>query len=626
MTDQTATIRIRLDPSGAVTGSQKAAQAIGQIGATAKVSAGQTANAMRQLPAQFTDIATQLAGGQSPFLILLQQGGQIRDSFGGVGASLRGIASLISPVKLAVGGLAAGVGALGFAALAGAKESAKLRDTLILTGNAAGLTEDRLGNLSETLAARTGQTLGSARELVTQLAATGRVSAAVLESTATAVGRIATLSGEATEQIAGRFTRIMREPAKVAAELNDQYNFLTVELAKRIRQLDDEGRKAEAANLVNTSLTQALEGQRRELGFLEVAWVNAKKAADSFWQGLQNVGRPDTAGALVDRQQRVVDGLRRELEQQPEVNALGMPNTGRTLALQQLEFAETYLRDLQQIAREEERVAAAAAKRAESGLTVRDILTDRPDGKAAKFLRDQALLASGGVSGFNGNEFAAETERLARYEEQLAALPPVFSAVMTAREAMVSDFLRSEKAQYAETDKFLADIKERADEQLRAIAERQRQNVQDAFGDSLTRAIEGDFDSIGDLWKNLISRMAAEAISADLTAALFGRGQGGNLASLFGNIFGMFDGARADGGPVSGGRTYLVGERGPELFTPNVSGAIIPNGAGGMSITLAPRISIDARSDQAQVAQLVAAGMQQAKRSMFAELKARGVA
>jgi hypothetical protein len=50
----------------------------------AGISIGQYNAAMRSLPAQFTDIATQLAGGQSPFLILLQQGGQIKDQFGGV--------------------------------------------------------------------------------------------------------------------------------------------------------------------------------------------------------------------------------------------------------------------------------------------------------------------------------------------------------------------------------------------------------------------------------------------------------------------------------------------------------------------------------------------------------------
>jgi len=48
-----------------------------------------------------------------------------------------------------------------------------------------------------------------------------------------------------------------------------------------------------------------------------------------------------------------------------------------------------------------------------------------------------------------------------------------------------------------------------------------------------------------------------------------------------------FRGARANGGPVMGGGTYLVGERGPELFTPGSSGSITPNGAmGGNTITV----------------------------------------
>jgi len=47
---------------------------------------------------------------------------------------------------------------------------------------------------------------------------------------------------------------------------------------------------------------------------------------------------------------------------------------------------------------------------------------------------------------------------------------------------------------------------------------------------------------------------------------------------------GNFGGARASGGPVSSGSTYLVGEQGPELFTPSRSGSISPNGAGGVTI------------------------------------------
>ena len=48
-----------------------------------------------------------------------------------------------------------------------------------------------------------------------------------------------------------------------------------------------------------------------------------------------------------------------------------------------------------------------------------------------------------------------------------------------------------------------------------------------------------------------------------------------------------YRGARASGGPVAGGGSYLVGERGPELFTPGTSGNITPNNAlGGGSITV----------------------------------------
>ncbi|MCG2942418.1 phage tail length tape measure family protein, partial [Escherichia coli] len=47
-------------------------------------------------PAQFTDVATQLAGGQSPWLILLQQGGQVKDSFGGMIPMFRGLAGAIT--------------------------------------------------------------------------------------------------------------------------------------------------------------------------------------------------------------------------------------------------------------------------------------------------------------------------------------------------------------------------------------------------------------------------------------------------------------------------------------------------------------------------------------------------
>ena len=48
----------------------------------------------------------------------------------------------------------------------------------------------------------------------------------------------------------------------------------------------------------------------------------------------------------------------------------------------------------------------------------------------------------------------------------------------------------------------------------------------------------------------------------------------------------VFGGGRATGGPVSSGTSYVVGERGPELFVPNTAGTIVPNGGGGRGNTI----------------------------------------
>ena len=78
---------------------------------------------------------------------------------------------------------------------------------------------------------------------------------------------------------------------------------------------------------------------------------------------------------------------------------------------------------------------------------------------------------------------------------------------------------------------------------------------------------------------------------------------------------GQFDGFAANGGPVTGGKSYIVGERGPELFTPGVSGGITPNHAlGGANVTVnvdASGSSVEGDSDQAaQLGKMLGAAVQ----------------
>lgn len=395
-----AVIRLRLDSGNVVQASGQAAQAIGKIGQVGEISARQTAAAMRQLPAQFTDVATQLAGGQNPLLILLQQGGQIKDSFGGIGPAIRGIGAAINPVTAAVGAFAAAAGLLATGAYQGWKESAKLRDTLVLTGNAAGLTADRVQGLAERVSASSQQTVGSAREIALALAATGRTSAGVIESQAKAAARIADLSGESATKIAATFASQLKEPAKFAAALNESYNFLTVAQFKRIQQLEREGKATEAAVMTNELLTKRLEGQRTQLGYLEQGLDLASKKWSEFWAAVKGVGAPETT---IQR----IEAIRKELADRAQRG----PLNGTTV--EAFEKGNARLRARIQLLAEEAKQERSAAEAASA---------------------------------------AAQANRTGIAKE-LGTNAPEFGAIGTAREQYRQDFLRSEKGFYDELER-----------------------------------------------------------------------------------------------------------------------------------------------------------------------------
>jgi hypothetical protein len=146
-------------------------------------------------------------------------------------------------------------------------------------------------------------------------------------------------------------------------------------------------------------------------------------------------------------------------------------------------------------------------------------------------------------------------------------------------------------------------------EALKAPAEAAAKTIDEAFSragaslaKSLTRAAADGRISLEEL---------ASAILAAITAAAgkAGRGgSGGGLGEVLSQILSTsFSGARADGGPVTVGGAYLVGERGPELFRPTVSGAVdaIPSAGVTVNIALTPQEGGLVRSD-AQLAQALA--------------------
>ncbi|MBP5848413.1 phage tail length tape measure family protein [Klebsiella variicola] len=129
-----------------------------QLGKTSQ-SAAQTANAMRMIPAQMTDIVVGLSTGQSPFMVLMQQGGQLKDMFGGIGPAIKGVGTyvmgLVNPYSVA----AASVGLLTYAVYQNRQEIDAATKIAITSLGANGDAAERLALNMVAISDKTGQAI-----------------------------------------------------------------------------------------------------------------------------------------------------------------------------------------------------------------------------------------------------------------------------------------------------------------------------------------------------------------------------------------------------------------------------------------------------------------------------------
>jgi phage-related minor tail protein len=283
-----------------------------------------TKSQMQQLNFQLTDIVTGLASGQSPFIVLMQQGGQLKDMFGGVGGAARAVASVFTATRLAALGLAGGVTAVAAAAIQGWQESNKLRDAIALTGNAAGITEGRFRSLTERIAQTSTATIGDSREITMALVASGRIGGGALEAVARAATLLQRATGASADDIVRDFTRMQGGIAKWAAEANERYHFLNIETFKLIQQQEKLGHTQEAMRIAAEALAKPLEKQQQNLGLLERAWLAVNKAASQAWDSMLNVGRADTIDQQIEKVRKLIEANSRRTDFEDSVGPNGM--------------------------------------------------------------------------------------------------------------------------------------------------------------------------------------------------------------------------------------------------------------------------------------------------------------
>lgn len=263
----------------------------------ATLTVGQFNNALRQTPAQIADIVTQLAGGQSPFLIMLQQGGQLRDMYGGFGGMFKGLSTIITPSRLAVTGLAGGVAALGYAMYQGVEESQEYRKALILAGDAAGITANRMQDIAVSVGNATGG-YADARAAITALVSSGKVGAENYEQFTRAITLQAQATGQSIDDLVKKYVEIAKDPLQAVVALSANYRTMTADVYAQVKALQAQGREQEAVALVQRKFAAESEEMStrvlENLGAIERGWKSIKETASATWDALKSIGRDET--------------------------------------------------------------------------------------------------------------------------------------------------------------------------------------------------------------------------------------------------------------------------------------------------------------------------------------------
>lgn len=351
MSDQEIRFRVVIDDAGVPAASQRTAQGLQRIGAAAETSSKQTAAAMRALPAQFTDVATQLAGGQNPLLVLLQQGGQVKDMFGGFRPMGAALAEVLTPARLLIGGVAAAAGVFALAAFQGASESEALGRQLALTGNAANKTRGEIDALSESLASRANGPISDAREALALLAGTGAFVGDNMERAGRSVLALQKLSGQSADAIVKDMSGMSQGVAQWAAAHNKAYNYLTIEQYRLIQSLEAQGRTQDAIRVNLEALAGTMEGRAAaSMGTLERAINSVKSAGAGFWDWLKDIGRPEEPEQQIKRVTEALERARKGITNLDGryYGADGKQVAGRSAAVASLEAELAKLQEAQQ--------------------------------------------------------------------------------------------------------------------------------------------------------------------------------------------------------------------------------------------------------------------------------------
>lgn len=282
---------------------QKAVAGTTQAQQAGAMTAKQYSQAMRQLPMQITDVTTSLASGMPVWMVAVQQGGQIKDAFGGIGNASKALLSLLTPLRVVALGATAAVGALAFAFLQVRNEQNAYNQALALTGNFAGVTTGQINDMARSISQVSKASVGEAAKALAVVIGTGRFAKDQAELVTTAALQMSKATGRAVEDTVADFVKLANEPTKATAELNRQHHYLSATIYSQIKTLEEQGNHAAAAALAIQSYAggvgDAAGRIEDNLGTFDKLLNRLKALGKGMSSGLGNLFREQTDTELV---------------------------------------------------------------------------------------------------------------------------------------------------------------------------------------------------------------------------------------------------------------------------------------------------------------------------------------
>jgi hypothetical protein len=347
--------RLRAEASGALNQIGRGGGQLDSVGMSARA----TAAALRQVPAQFTDIVVSLQAGQNPLTVLLQQGGQLRDMFGSTGAAARALGGyaigLINPYTV----LAAAAAAVALAYYQGSKEGDAYTKAIVMSGNAAGVSKGQLADMAREIG-KGSNTQGAAAAALAELVGTGKVARDNLQAFALTAVNAQKSIGAAVSDTAKDFQELGKSPLQATERLNERYNYLTASVYEQIRALERRGDVDAAADIAQKAYASAMDSRastlKANLGTLESAWDWVATKSRKAWDSMLDIGREDTLTQKIDKVKKQIQGI--DLEQ---MSFVGSSKENKAESNVRKQALKDQLEGLEKTQRDQDRVNAAKA-------------------------------------------------------------------------------------------------------------------------------------------------------------------------------------------------------------------------------------------------------------------------